>query len=155
MKTRNSFDPEKLSLLRVDVVSGAIDNPLEIKYEDVKQTKVELGFSAGFNLEQKKAKVELEIRVSTTFEKEPQAHGRFRIAYLFGVDNLEELVEIKKDKSIQVSENLGLALANISYSTARGILFSRFQATAFRNFILPIISPKAILESGMEESAPE
>jgi hypothetical protein len=151
MKNNSALDPNKLSLLRVDIVSGSIDNPLEIRFEDVKETKVELGFEAGFNPDEKLAKVELEIRVSTAFEKDPQAHARFRLAFLFGVENMEELIEVKKDQSIEVSDQLAFALANISYSTTRGILLARFQGTAFRNFILPIISPKEILEAGMEE----
>jgi len=41
--------------------------------------------------------------------------------------------------------SLANAIASISYSTARGIIVSRFQGTALCDFILPVISPNDLL----------
>jgi hypothetical protein len=43
--------------------------------------------------------------------------------------------------------DLGNALSAITYSTARGILLTRLQGTAFQDFILPIINPNNLLNN--------
>ncbi|OMP81225.1 hypothetical protein [[Flexibacter] sp. ATCC 35208] len=68
--------------------------------------------------------------------------------FVFHVDNLEELVEFDEEKKIVVADgDLGITLAGIAYSTARGIIFDKTQGTLLKGLILPIISPNQLLST--------
>lgn len=104
-----------------------------------------LGFSIGFNPQEKLIKTELEVNVRTNPEEEKQqATARFKIAFLFSVDDFDDLVHAD-GKEIRVSDELILALTSITHSTSRGILLTRLQGTVFKSFILPVVSPSEIL----------
>lgn len=146
MSTFGRLIPNKIQLLRVDIVKGLIENPPGLEQEDIVGYEFGMGYSNGFNPEEKLAKTELEIRItSQDHEEGPQAKGLFLLAFLFKVDNLEELVK-HKEEGIVVSPHLGNAMASISYSTARGILLTRFQGTILKDFILPVIDPNELLK---------
>lgn len=146
MSTAGLLVPSKIQLLRVDIVKGVIDNPPHLAIEDLKGFNFDLGYFNGFNLDEKLVKTELEIRISSITEEQelPLATGSFRLAFLFHVDNLEELVRV--GDQLEVNGSLGNAVASISYSTARGILLTRFQGTILKDFILPVIDPNVLLE---------
>jgi hypothetical protein len=61
---------------------------------------------------------------------------------------MAELAIETKPKHLEIHSGLANAIASISYSTARGIILSRFQGTALREFILPVIDPNSLLKNG-------
>ena len=69
------------------------------------------------------------------------AEGRFILQFFFLVKDLNRWLNHTEENGVVVEGILASTLAGISYSTARGILLTRFQGTAFQNVILPIISP--------------
>ena len=73
------------------------------------------------------------------------AKAVFKLSFLYQVENLIYLTEYK-DGVKKIEGGLAATLAGISYSTARGILLTRFQGTAFRDFILPIVNPRDMTE---------
>lgn len=146
MSTYGPLIPDKLHLLRVDIVKGLIENPLELKEDQIDGYEFGMGYFSGFNLEEQLVKTELEINISTRSSSEcPKAKGLFRLAFHFKIENFNDLVQQKKD-GLEVSSALGNALASISYSTSRGILLTRFQGTILKDFILPVIDPNILLE---------
>ena len=146
MSTFGPLVPDKIHLLRVDIVKGLIDNPLGVNVEQIAGYEFGMGYSSGFNLEEKLVKTELEISITSQNEEDSlHAKGLFRLAYLFRVENLNELVR-QKGADLEISSALGNAIASISYSTARGILLTRFQGTTLKDFILPVIDPNVLLE---------
>lgn len=76
-----------------------------------------------------------------------EATGSFHLVFIFKVENLDELIQQTKS-TIKLDPDFGNALAAITYSTSRGILLTRLQGTAFQNFILPVINPNKLLDSG-------
>jgi len=138
--------PNKIHLLQVNIVRGFIDNPPGINAGDIVGFEVGMGYFNGFNLDEKLVKTELEIKIASKHKEEsPRARGLFRLNFLFSLDNFDELVKLDQSK-LKVSNSLGNALASISYSTARGILLTRFQGTILNDLILPVIDPNELLK---------
>lgn len=138
---------DKIHLQRVTIVSAFIENPLEISAREVEGFNFNLGFTLGFNPEDQMAKAELEVNLSTALEDAvSQATAKFKLAFIYSLDNFDDLIHLDNTR-VEVSDELAIAIASISYSTARGILLTRFQGTLFREFILPVISPLKILSA--------
>lgn len=103
-----------------------------------------------FNLPKKLIKADIQVKAKTnSLEKnKEEAEGFFHIAFFFEVDNIDELIRSNDIDLLDIHSNLANAIDSISYSTARGILLTRFQGTALHDFILPVINPNDLLEHG-------
>ena len=150
----SAFNPEALEMADFRLVKGSIESPFDFDPEQVDGHKFELGFDLSFNMEDKLTKADFQVQIGTNSKGEniEEAQGSFQFAFIFHVKNLEDLVKQNTDESTQVDGALANALAAISYSTARGILLTRFQGTALRNFILPVINPNDLLYSDDTDS---
>jgi hypothetical protein len=149
MSEFGKFEADKTHLRRVDILSASIENPFEIASWNSEGFHFNLSFEMGFNIEEKLVKYELEVGLHTEFEEsEHQATGKFKLAFIFGLDNFDDLVHGDGD-GVEVSDELAFALTSIAYSTTRGILLTRFQGTIFREFILPVISPSDLLSQAV------
>jgi hypothetical protein len=145
----NLLNPEKLHIANTAIVKCHIDSPFDFKADKVKGYEFGLGFEMGFNLEDKLVKADFKLEVSTKSEGEnpEEAKGSFHMVFVFQVENLEELAIPDKNYNIELNGGLGNALASITYSTTRGILFARLKGTALENFVLPVIDPNKLLEN--------
>jgi hypothetical protein len=138
--------PDKIHLLRVEIVKGLIENPPGVNPKSITGYEFDMGYFNGFNLEEQLVKTELEISIASQNEDQgPKARGLFRLSFLFSIENFSELVHEEED-GLSISSSLGNAMASISYSTARGILLTRFQGTILKDFILPVIDPNVLLK---------
>ncbi len=145
---KSLLEPKKISILDFKIIKGAIESPYDFDIEKVTAHPFKVNLDLGFNLEDKLVKADFDVEVLTESgaEKQEEAQGIFHFVFVFSVENLEELaIPTTKKNKIEVDGGLGNALAAISYSTARGILMTRFQGTALENFILPVIDPNDLL----------
>jgi hypothetical protein len=144
------FIPNKIHLVNIAIVKCHIDNPFDFKNDKAKGYDFSMDFKLGFNLNDKliKADFQCEIISKSEGENHEEAKGSFNFAYIFHVENLEELAIPDKDYHIELNGGLGNAIASITYSTTRGILFSRLKGTTLENFMLPIIDPNNLLNIG-------
>lgn len=150
MSEFGKFVADKVQLQKVDILSASIENPLEIANKLVEAANFNLGFNFGFNPDEKLVKLEFEVGLSSNIENiERQATCNFKLAFVFSIENLKELVHIEGDV-IDGSEDMAFALSAIAYSTTRGILLTRLQGTIFRDFILPVISPSDLLNKSTQ-----
>ncbi len=144
------LDVGKLEILDFKIIKGSIESPFEFQTDKVEGHKFEVKFDMGFNLMDKLVKAEFEMEVVTQSSSEQEeAKGYFCFAYMFGVENLEELAlpDERKKGHLNIDSALANALASVTYSTSRGILLTRFQGTALESFILPIINPNDLLKN--------
>ena len=73
--------------------------------------------------------------------------GEYHIEFEYHVENLDDFVTGGESNESKVVENiLGATIAGISYSTARGIILNRTQATNFNGVLLPVINPADLLK---------
>ncbi|MCB0480227.1 MAG: hypothetical protein KDC83_02295 [Flavobacteriales bacterium] len=147
MMDNKNLNPELIQILDFKLIKGQIESPLEFDEKVVKGHSFNADFEMGFNIEDKLAKTDIKFDIRTeSNKKQEEAVGHFYFAFIYNIENLGELIEVDKQKSnlVNVAPALSNALASITYSTSRGILMTRFQGTALRGFILPVIDPNSL-----------
>lgn len=116
-----------------------------------------MGFKseAGFNIEDNQHVFSLYIKIKGLNKEEEYigVSGEYHIDFYYFIENLEEFIHWEEekegmgedDKNFSVSQVLGATIAGISYSTSRGIILDRTQATDFSGVLLPVINPSLLL----------
>ena len=147
-KEQRKLVPEKVSIVNTQILKCNIDCPFDFSLDNVQGHKYNLEFDMAFNLKDSLIKANIELKVSTKSNEqvENEATGDFHFIYIFHVENLLELAIPDKNNEIALHGGLGNALASISYSTSRGILFARLKGTGLENFMLPVIDPNSLLK---------
>lgn len=146
-KKEGILQPEKIHIVDFKLTKGLVMSPGDLDETTIAHFGFDVNLTTGFNLEERQIKADLEITV-VAIGKDDEAlevGGEFHFSFYFFVENLDELVT-DSGKSKVVSRNLGNAIASITYSTSRGIVMTRFQGTALRGFILPVIDPNTLLD---------
>lgn len=140
--------PEQIHLKEFRIVQGQINSPENIKLKRIKSFQSEVGLDIAFNLEKRAIKADIQVSAATESEGKNKEEGStfFHIVYFFEVDNIQELVKETTANQLDVHPHLANAIASVSYSTTRGILLTRLQGTALRDFILPVIDPNSLIK---------
>jgi len=149
MEAFGKLIPEEIQLIDFGVIKGGIDCPLNHDNSLVLKHDYQVDFGLKYDLKTNEVKTDFDFKVKTisSEEQETEANGNCHFAFLFTVNNLEDLVRrMDETDEMMVSPHLGNALASITYSTSRGILMTRFQGTALSDFILPIVNPNDLLK---------
>lgn len=146
MSSFGTVDGEKISIKGVRIIRASIDHPSDGMFLSVKGFKTDVAFKTAFNLDDKLAKAELEVRIETDSDFSEMGTCEYNIHFIFHVDNLNQLVKLENDELI-VSASLQNTLASVSYSTTRGMLLDRLQNTVFQDFILPVINPGKLIHA--------
>jgi hypothetical protein len=87
-----------------------------------------------------------DIRAGKGDEGPADITSKYSINFTFNVINLPELAEVQDGKLIELDEEMIASLLNISYSTSRGILYTRYLGTALDGILLPVISTADLLK---------
>lgn len=149
MSDKNNLlvDAEKISILEFKIVKGQVDTPEDFDQNKVEGYQLDNCLQFAYNLDDKLVKTDftIEIKTKSKGQHQPESVGNFHLVFIFRIENLAELATLDKNKLIELPPFLGNALSSITYSTARGILLTRFQGTALQDFILPIINPNTLL----------
>ena len=147
----SNIDDFNIDLIKVDeivITTAAIDNNagLSALEKDNYYFDLTYGFSPGINISKKKIKIlfSCDIKTFTNLDEKMEVSGRFDIAYFFGVENLEKLVN--DGEGFLINPDLLSSLANIAYFTSRGIVYTRCQGTILKKVILPILSTQKLVE---------
>jgi hypothetical protein len=137
-----------IELLRIDEIvinNAAIENNTELSFleKDKYYFEINYNFSAGINPSQKKVRVIINYNISTFLNSNEKIdiNGKFEIAYFFSVENL-----LNTGEEIEINPDLASSLANIAYSTSRGIIYTRCQGTILQKLILPVTSTKRLVD---------
>lgn len=142
--SESKFDIEQVSLISISIVSAALENKSALTTID--DPALELAFryqlDPGVNIQSRRAQIlaDYEIRAFKSESEEPEITSRYKIAFIFSISNLADLVTITEDELNDVDEETLASLLNIVYSTSRGILYTRFLGTVLEGVILPVIS---------------
>ncbi len=147
----NKLDIEKVSLDSIIVLKAAVNNGTQMSsLEDGKhEFDLTYNFQIGLNRTENILRYIFSCGIKTLNEKQVEIDvtAKFDIAYLFKIDNLEELITINEsDDSIKINDELITILANICYSTSRGIIYTKCQGTIIKNLIIPILPTSKLVE---------
>jgi len=146
-----SLQPEKIHLREFRILRGQINSPADFKMKQIKRYLSDVGFEMAFNLDKNMVKADIQIKAQTesSGKNKEEADGFFHIAFFFEIENIAELAKETQAKRIEIHPSLANAIASISYSTARGIILTRFQGTALCDFILPVINPNSLFKNDL------
>jgi len=149
MNEKNKYvDPSCIHLLNIRILKAQFEI-MEEQYESdlhLSDFKIGLKSETAFNYEEKRMRFRLYIKiVGQDDNDEPVgANGEYLLEYSYVIDNLDDFAEENEGRKV-VSPTLGATVAGISYSTARGIVLGRTQATDFDGVLLPVIDPYSLL----------
>lgn len=126
----------------VDTSKEYLDNPTSVE-----QIGVEYAQDSAFSFEKNAVRIRIDIKLEgkDSDDKELGVKADYGLEFHFIVENLNEFVE-EKDGEKLVNGQLGATLLGIAFSTARGIVLERTQATYFDGVILPVIDPKGMIK---------
>lgn len=149
---KHPFVADKLHFLSFEIQSAQIKSPHGFNPEDVVKHDFKLSWDMGFDMEEKIIKADLGVTVITNTDgkQKEEASGAFHITAYYHLENLEEMVIMEKEGR-KVDSIMASQIAAVTFSTSRGIIYTRFQGTVLRDFILPIVSPLEIIGVGKED----
>jgi len=152
MNNLGVFNIDLVKMDQIVITNAAIDNKAQLSSLEKGKHEFSLtyGFVLGHNISDKKFRVIFSCNINTLNEnyENIDVSAKFDIAFLYRIENLDELITKKneKDQLFEINEDLVTSLTNLSYSTSRGIIYSKCQSTIIKNLILPILSTSKLLE---------
>ncbi len=145
------FNIDLVSVDNINIMSAAIEN--HSGHTTIDNSGFELSFQyqliPSVSIRTKKVQIiaEYEIRAVKGDNSELAISSKYSILFLFSVTNLPELAVLDKSDLITVDDEMLSSLLNITYSTSRGILYTRYLGTLLDGLILPVISTADLLRS--------
>lgn len=149
MQDKKVFQPEKIKLIDCKTIKTEINAPENFDIGNITGHQLEHTFQLAFNLEEKLCKADITVRIqSNSQESQPEgSHCYFHFAFIYRIENLEELAIPAKNNRLNINPSLANALASVTYSTTRGLLIVKLQGTPLQNFILPVIDPGKLVQN--------
>jgi hypothetical protein len=152
MTVESKFDIDKLILESITILNASIENNAGIqKIEKDSIFDLQFTLRPGVNLESRKMRVVFECSFQNAgveqASKKLDVSAKFEIGFIFNIQNINELIKIKNNQELPELDNaLSTSIANIVYSTSRGIIYSRCLGTVVGNIILPIMPTDTLLK---------
>ncbi|KYP16638.1 hypothetical protein [Flavihumibacter sp. CACIAM 22H1] len=137
------FNIDQLKLESIKIINASIVNQLdlqEVPKSDFSRT-MSFKFNFAVSRESKQAKVNflVVLKAKNKIDTDIRVEGTYEISYIFFVENIDELSSPGEGEHVELSQDLIIAMANIAYSTSRGIIYTRCLGTVLNDVILPIM----------------
>jgi hypothetical protein len=150
-KKQIRVEPEKINLQGIRILKAHYeeDDECALNPQDVIGFSVGLKSEGGFNLDENYHRFRLFVKIVGQDEELNNLglSAEYHIEFDYVIDNMMDFVDLdEKTSEFSVSKMLGATIAGISYSTARGIILDRTQATDLNGVILPVINPHSLLD---------
>lgn len=151
MNSLSTFNIDLIIMDQIQITNASINNEAQLSTleKGKHEFKLTYNFLLGHNILEKKFRIIFSCEIKTFGEdsNEININAKFDIAFLFTVENLEGLIIKTEDSEVFTIDNdLITSLANLSYSTSRGIIYTKCQGTILKSVIIPILSTQNLLE---------
>jgi len=103
-----------------------------------------LGFSFDINLKSEKVIFNTVVKYQIKDIEEPVLQLENEI--IFHIQNLKEVIKIKKDNEMDVENNFLITLTGVAIGTLRGMLAANTKSTQWANFPLPLLNPQQVIQ---------
>ena len=131
----------KFRLIGIEILDKHYKNPIipDLKFENFQfNIKLEASVNAGLK------SINLISNIEILSENITIVLAAISINFVYELINFDEIILIENN-GLLLPDSLSETLNSLSYSTARGIVFSEFKGTFLQNVILPIIDPKQLI----------
>ncbi|MET7000269.1 hypothetical protein [Chitinophaga defluvii] len=150
MNKHSKVDAAKISLLDIITLKGSIDLADETM-AIVKPAGYSFEFKTDSHIQPDDKLIRFYLHSSIKcFNETEQLNGvtaDYTLEFIFEVSNLLEFIMLDDVKqTIKVDNQLGVTIASIAYSTARGVIFDKTQGTPLDGVILPVINPLNLIK---------
>lgn len=147
--------PEKIHLQAVRIMKSHFEVSETENQSEIESFSMGFKSEAGFDLKNNQHRFSLFVKIKGINKDDEYVgvKGEYHIDFFYLVENLEDFIHWEEGKegmeengdNFTVSQMLGATIAGISYSTSRGIILDRTQATDFNGILLPVINPNHLL----------
>lgn len=145
------FDIGLVSLEDITIRNATLENHSGKTSVDLSGLEIAFQYelNPSISIRSKKVQItaEYDIRVAEANSEKLEISSRYSIVFLYAVENLVELAIPDERKGLSVDDEMLSNLLNITYSTSRGILYTRYLGTLLQGLILPIIATTELFES--------
>jgi hypothetical protein len=131
-----NFDLLKIKIEEIRVVDASISNPKGVNVLHDEELTIDLSFDIGVSIKNNRIKANLKCDLKPS--KSTDIAGSFNLSFIYHVENLSDLVIMEDDLVKEIDSKLLECLSDTTYSTSRGIIYSRCLGTIFKNVILPM-----------------
>lgn len=129
---------EKIHLKRIIPQKEYFDNHCDLID---KEFELHIAQKIQHHLEKKSFKISLLV----AFSCEEERFAEYLYDFIFEVENMMDFLVDVENKQVFTGQIVG-TLVGISYSTLRGLVYTKLSETNLNGFILPVINPNEILK---------
>lgn len=137
---KNKIIPTKIHPFKIEVIDSYINDNTGDKEPNF---DFSVAHTVQHNLKDERIKIALFINLLSKTNNEVGI--KFNIDFHYKIDDLEDHYQLNENKSPVFSLLFIATIVGISFSTARGIIFSQLQNTKLNSLILPVIDPVKML----------
>jgi hypothetical protein len=144
------FDIGLVSLDEITINNATLENSSGQPSIDLSTLDIKFGYelNPAISLRSKHVQIPADFAVRATRKGSDRTEitSRYSIVFLFAVQNLAQLAIPEERVGLTVDDDMLSSLLNITYSTSRGILYTRYLGTPFQGLILPVIPTTELFE---------
>lgn len=154
MVKKKVFDPSDIHLVNVGNFKSIIDVDFDLDELSEKFHAYHFCFAqkTALNIKDEAVRIRLNITIVAR-DKDKQdleANCEFGIEFHFRITDFASYISYLEDKTPRIEKGLGYSMLAISYSTARGIIYSKTEATVLSGILLPVIDPTHLMNQKYE-----
>jgi len=137
---KNKIIPDKIHLLKIEVVDSYVNDNITDKNDN-------FSFSIANNIQHnlKDELLKTTLFINLLQENDNNIGIKFNIAFHYKIDDLKDHYKTDDNNNPVFSGLFIATILGISFSTSRGIIYSKLSETKLNNLILPVIDPVKIL----------
>lgn len=128
--------PEKIHPFKIEIIDSYINDKLA---ENDANFEFSVAHTIQHNLKDERIKIKLLINL--LLETDKNIGTKFNIDFHYNVSDLKDHYQIDENNKPIFTGIFVATMLGISFSTARGIMFSKLSETKLSNLILPVIDP--------------
>ncbi|GAE63571.1 hypothetical protein H3Z85_07975 [Chryseobacterium indologenes] len=146
LKEKKVFDPQKAELYEINIESNVqITHAFELG-----KCEMQVGFNTSVEYSDEANDLRILLDIILERNDDNDDFAEFNFEFYYKIQDLKDYHEVKKEIHI-LSAQVAVPLVGVSISTARGIIFERLHNTYWKNVLIPIVSPKVVLENSLKK----
>jgi hypothetical protein len=157
MKDERTIEPNKIHLVKLQTIKGTIDTAVNAPNIQVQEHAFNFDVSIGIKAEDKVIGIIFKVDIQALGPNKTKLGltASYTHELVFEIDNLDDFIDIQEQGQEPKVDRLMLGtLLGISYSTVRGIVFTRTQGTALTTaltgVVMPVVDPKNFIKKEEE-----
>lgn len=143
-KESSKIDVSILEIREIYPKKQTINNPSAYSPNDTVTADFSVGLHALYNLEDNVIKIGLDVKIGLEVGNEHFSDtGEFSYDFIYSYRDLKTLL----DSDGQLTPEIFVVCASISYSTLRGIILTKASGSSIENILLPVVTGTELLQS--------